>query len=61
MSKFPELDQYENAWPIMDAIKQRLKYTSSKARKHAHDAVAPEAPKRKSGKKLRSRLLQGND
>nr|VWO99259.1 Transcriptional repressor rco-1 [Ganoderma boninense] len=58
LNKFPELDQYENLWPVTDAVKQRLKYTSSKARKHAHDAVAAEAVNRKSGKKLRSRRLQ---
>ncbi|PIL35885.1 hypothetical protein GSI_01545 [Ganoderma sinense ZZ0214-1] len=57
LNKFPELDQYENLWPVTDAVKQRLKYTSSKARKHAHDAVTTEAVK-KNGKKLRSRRLQ---
>ncbi|PIL28286.1 hypothetical protein GSI_09574 [Ganoderma sinense ZZ0214-1] len=58
LNKFPELDQYENLWPVTDAVKQQLKYTSSKARKHAHDAVTTEAVKKKNGKKLRSRRLQ---
>jgi hypothetical protein len=29
LAEFPELDKFEDQWPVKDLIKMRLKYTSS--------------------------------
>ena len=39
VKRLPELAAYEDAWPVDDALRMRLKYTSSRARKHAREAV----------------------
>ncbi|OCH84647.1 hypothetical protein OBBRIDRAFT_839551 [Obba rivulosa] len=36
----PDLGTYDQEWPVTDAVKLRLKYTSAKARQHAQDAVS---------------------
>ncbi|KAI0641415.1 hypothetical protein C8Q79DRAFT_919473 [Trametes meyenii] len=40
VERLPALEMYEQEWPVLDAVKQRLKYTSSKARQAVQDAVA---------------------
>lgn len=46
IKRLPDLAMYDQEWPLIDAVKQRLKYTSSKARQHAHDAVSLTAQKK---------------
>ncbi|KAI0368516.1 hypothetical protein BV20DRAFT_948015 [Pilatotrama ljubarskyi] len=40
VKRLPDLEMYAMEWPVMDAVKMHLKYTSSKAHQHAHDAVS---------------------
>ncbi|KAI0667813.1 hypothetical protein C8Q78DRAFT_1081699 [Trametes maxima] len=40
VERLPALEVYEQEWPVVDAVKQRLKYTSSKARQAVQDAVS---------------------
>ncbi|KAJ3001881.1 hypothetical protein NUW54_g6159 [Trametes sanguinea] len=46
LKRMPELAKYEQAWPVTDAVKMRLKYTSAKARQHAQRAVSPTSKSR---------------
>ncbi|KAL1941691.1 hypothetical protein VTO73DRAFT_7130 [Trametes versicolor] len=46
IKRLPDLAMYDQEWPLIDAVKQRLKYTSSKARQHAHDTVSLTAQKK---------------
>ncbi|EIW58369.1 uncharacterized protein TRAVEDRAFT_20395 [Trametes versicolor FP-101664 SS1] len=46
IKRLPDLAMYDQEWPLIDAVKQRLKYTSSKARQHAHEAVSLTAQKK---------------
>ena len=50
MKRLPELERYEQEWPVTDAIKLRLKYTSSKARKHAQESVSTSSGRKRSRK-----------
>ncbi|KAI0640380.1 hypothetical protein C8Q79DRAFT_1015329 [Trametes meyenii] len=40
VERLPALEMYKQEWLVVDAVKQRLKYTSSKARQAVQDAVA---------------------
>ncbi|KAI0677377.1 hypothetical protein C8Q78DRAFT_1065935 [Trametes maxima] len=40
VERLPALEVYEQEWPVVGAVKQRLKYTSSKARQAVQDAVS---------------------
>ncbi|KAI8989145.1 hypothetical protein BD414DRAFT_536439 [Trametes punicea] len=46
VKRLPDLARYDEEWPVTDAVKQRLKYTSSRARQHVHDALAATAQKK---------------
>ncbi|KAI0640275.1 hypothetical protein C8Q77DRAFT_1069990 [Trametes polyzona] len=53
LKHFPELGDYQNEWPITDAVKLRLKYTSARARKAAHITTAETMPREKRTRKSR--------
>jgi hypothetical protein len=49
-SQLRALDDYENAWPLDDALRMRLKYTSARARQQAGE-VKSRQPTRASPRK----------